>query len=233
MDSGNVKALTFDVFATLFDWHGSLAPKVRNFLQCCGVSLDTDAFLQAWRVKQFVYMLINTTMGLERYSFLDITRRSLLYVLKTNGIETSLDKLSELVATWDDFDPFPEVDKAVSEIKRRGYLIAPFSNGDRKTIEKLCGKLSTRFDAILSSEDAGVYKPHPRFYQLASKTLGLKMYEILHVAAGPFDIIGSKSVGMMTVWVNRRGLIFEELDYRPDFEVKDFNGLLEILPSRK
>src|SRR5690242_20955952 len=47
-DNG-VKALVFDVFGTVVDWHGSVAREVRNLAKEKGLRVNAVKFAKAWR----------------------------------------------------------------------------------------------------------------------------------------------------------------------------------------
>src|SRR6476661_1187064 len=48
-DAAGVKALTFDVFGTVVDWHGSVAREVRNLAKAKGLRVNAVKFAKAWR----------------------------------------------------------------------------------------------------------------------------------------------------------------------------------------
>jgi len=43
------KALVFDVFGTVVDWHGSVAREVRGLAKARGVRVNAAKFAKAWR----------------------------------------------------------------------------------------------------------------------------------------------------------------------------------------
>src|SRR3954471_19456314 len=45
----NIKALTFDVFGTVVDWHGSVAREVRALAAAKGLRVNAVKFTKAWR----------------------------------------------------------------------------------------------------------------------------------------------------------------------------------------
>ncbi|HMK67429.1 MAG TPA: haloacid dehalogenase, partial [Stellaceae bacterium] len=61
---------------------------------------------------------------------------------------------------------------------------------------------------VLTAEEIGSYKPDIRNFQYAIRVLGemgVPREKILHVAQSRFhDIAPAKSLGLRTVWVNRR-----------------------------
>ena len=225
---GMVRGVTFDVFGTLFDWR-VVRGVVESVFDRCGVDMDVDGFITLWRSKQLFYSQVNTMLGRRHMSFREATRRALVYTLTRYGVALDEHEVEELTEAWDNLSPFPEVGECLVLIRERGLLMAPLSNGDKVSLNKLVSKLPKVFDDIFSAEDAGVYKPHPRIYEQASKKWGLKPADILHVAGAPFDVAGAKSFGMMTVWVNRTGEIYDEFEEKPDFVVRDFRELVNVV----
>jgi FMN phosphatase YigB (HAD superfamily) len=65
------------------------------------------------------------------------------------------------------------------------------------------------FDAVVTAEDAGAYKPAPNHFQLALERLaemGVAKDRVLHVAQSLYhDHVPAKRLGLRTMWVNRRG----------------------------
>jgi 2-haloacid dehalogenase len=64
------------------------------------------------------------------------------------------------------------------------------------------------FDAVVTAEDAGSYKPAPNHFRLALARLaelGVARDRVLHVAQSLFhDHVPAKELGLRTMWVNRR-----------------------------
>ncbi len=82
---------------------------------------------------------------------------------------------------------------------------------------------------MISSERARCYKPDPRIFREALRVLGLAPGEVLHVGDSLHaDVRGAAAVGMRTAWVNRRGLRGDG-GARPDHELRDLDGLLDLL----
>ncbi|MDJ0270925.1 MAG: haloacid dehalogenase type II [Aigarchaeota archaeon] len=224
-----VKGITFDVFGTLFDWYGSLVPRVESMLRESGAAVNVESFMTVWRTKQLSYTQINTMLGKGWMSFREITERALRYTIKTFAVSVSSSALSELISAWYELRPFPDVIPALRRLSEMGYMLAPLSNGDNDMLQSLVKRLDVRFDAIFSAENVGVYKPHPAIYEQAVKAWNIRPEEIMHVAGSPFDAIGSKSYGLKTVWVNRQSSVFDEFDQRPDSIVRDFEELVGVL----
>jgi 2-haloacid dehalogenase len=85
------------------------------------------------------------------------------------------------------------------------------------------------FDDVISVEDAGVFKPHPRVYTLAIERLGLDRRAISFQSANAWDAYAASAFGMRVVWCNRQGHSRERLPGGPDFEVKTLAELPSIV----
>ncbi|MGC9131982.1 MAG: HAD family hydrolase, partial [Pyrobaculum sp.] len=84
------------------------------------------------------------------------------------------------------------------------------------------------FAAILSAEEAGVFKPSPRIYGLVAR-LGVQLGEAALVSSNPWDAAGAANAGLVAVYVNRHGLPPEELDVAPHLVVRDLEELAAAL----
>jgi 2-haloalkanoic acid dehalogenase type II len=67
-------------------------------------------------------------------------------------------------------------------------------------------RLATRWDCVVTAEEAGCYKPNPRPYRLALERLGVTPTEAAFVAGSGYDLFGTSAVGLRTYWHNRVGL---------------------------
>ena len=59
--------------------------------------------------------------------------------------------------------------------------------------------------------------------------VGLEVDEGVFVCRGQFDIVGAKAACVMVIWVNRAGEPLEDHGYVPDWEVRDFFEVAELL----
>ena len=71
-------------------------------------------------------------------------------------------------------------------------------------------------DAVLSVEDVGVYKPHPKVYQLAVDRLGIPASAISFQSSNSWDAYAASAFGMRVVWCNRYAQRLERLPGAPD-----------------
>jgi 2-haloacid dehalogenase len=82
-----------------------------------------------------------------------------------------------------------------------------------------------QFDVVLSVEDVGVFKPHPRVYRLAVERLGVAAERICFVSSNGWDIAGAAHFGFRAVWINRAGEPRERLPTGPEIELGDLAAL--------
>lgn len=67
-------------------------------------------------------------------------------------------------------------------------------------------RLGIAWDLVITSEEAGYYKPDPRPYQMALDRLGVQARDAAFVAGSGYDLFGTAKVGLRTYWHNRVGL---------------------------
>ena len=83
-----------------------------------------------------------------------------------------------------------------------------------------------KWDAIVTAEEAGVYKPDPLPYRLTLAKLGVSAAESAFVAGSSYDMFGTATVGLRTYWHNRIGLPLVEGAQPPEVESPTLDGLV-------
>ena len=222
----NVKACVFDAYGTLFDF----ASAARGCQDVLGANIERLTVL--WRDKQLQYTWLRATQG-KHADFWQVTGDALDFTLETLGIENGKlrDRLMQLYLT---LDTFPEVPNVLNRLKKSGMKLAILSNGSPKMLDALVkgAKLEGMFDAVLSVEDAGVYKPHPRVYQLAVDRLAVPVSAISFQSSNAWDAYAASAFGMQVVWCNRYGQRKERLPGNPDREIKSLDELPTLVGAR-
>lgn len=89
--------------------------------------------------------------------------------------------------------------------------------------------LPVRWDAIVTAEEAGVYKPDPLPYRLALDKLGVTAQETVFVAGSSYDMFGTAAVGLRTYWHNRAGLPLVAGAQPPEIEAPTLDSLVAWL----
>ena len=217
-----VTTLAFDVFGTILDLSGSLLPPLATFLKEREAPVDAPALWAQWRDRQRTEQYQDSLLMLGHSGYLETCRRVLLYALRTHGIRFTVDEVDDFMQAWQRLSPFDDAVHGLERLKGHYRLVA-LSNGEQWYLEHLVtNRIKTPFDAIISVERAGVFKPHPSVYRTAARILESEPHEIMMVAAHSFDVMGARACGYRGAYVNRYNLPFEETPYRPDVEVRDF-----------
>jgi 2-haloacid dehalogenase len=198
-----VKALFFDVFGTLVDWRSSIAREAEAVLKAKGVSLDYLAFADAWR-GEYQGAMEEVRAGRIGFCKLDILhRRNLELTLKRFDVgNLTEDERRNLNLAWHRLDAWPDVATGLTRLKR-GYVIAPVSNGNISLMVDLARRNELPWDVILGAEIAGDYKPKPRVYLAAAEALDLKPGACMMVAAHSSDLAAAAALGLRTAHIAR------------------------------
>jgi 2-haloacid dehalogenase len=216
-----VQACVFDAYGTLFDF----ASAARN---CRDVPAEKMTLLTTlWRDKQLQYTWLRAVQGLHA-DFWQVTGDALDYTLET----LALDKpglRERLMQLYLELETLPEVTETLTALKRAGMRMAILSNGSPKMLDAAvkASKLDALLDAVLSVEDAGVFKPHRKVYQLAVDRLAMRADAIVFLSSNAWDAYAAKAFGMQVVWCNRYGQRRERMPGTPDREIRT---LAELLP---
>jgi len=84
---------------------------------------------------------------------------------------------------------------------------------------------------VLSVESVGVYKPHPKVYQLAVDRLGIPAAAIAFHSSNAWDAYAASAFGMRVVWCNRYGQRPERLPGKPDRMVRSLAELPALVAA--
>jgi putative hydrolase of the HAD superfamily len=136
----------------------------------------------------------------------------------------------EAFALWhaarNQIEPFADVVPALETLKRR-YRLATLSNGNAD-LAKI--GLAHHFEVTLSAGALGCAKPDARAYARLADVLTLKPAEILFVGDEPHaDVVGPRTAGMQTVWVNRGGVVWPDALPAADACITGLDGLVTLL----
>jgi 2-haloalkanoic acid dehalogenase type II len=122
---------------------------------------------------------------------------------------------------------YPEVREVLRELKGipKGVLSNMAGEQLRRFLDET--QLSSYFGPLITPEVAGAPKPTQRIFLEAVKITGHRADEIVHVGDSWDDIL-AKRAGLRVAWVNRKGMT-PPLDLpRPDYELTDLRGLVEL-----
>lgn len=107
-----------------------------------------------------------------------------------------------LEANWPTLEPWPEATDALRRLQGRTKL-AIVTNCSERLGRQAAKIVPVQWDAIVTAEEAGAYKPDPRPYQLALTKLGVEPRDAAFVAGSSYDMFGTAALGLRTYWHNR------------------------------
>lgn len=217
----NIDACVFDAYGTLFDFN-SAASAARDEL-----GDDWQRLSDLWRLKQLQYTWLR---GLAQHhaEFWQVTGDALDFALATLKIQRP-GLRERLMNLYLELSTYPEVPAMLRELKGRGMKLAILSNGSPPMLAAIVKNsgLVDVFDAVLSVEEVGVYKPHPSVYGLAAERLQIAPARICFLSSNGWDAFSAKAFGFKVVWCNRFGQAPERIPAMPDGEITD----LSVLPG--
>jgi putative hydrolase of the HAD superfamily len=195
-------ALSFDCYGTLIDWEHGLRQGLEKVSRLDGQSLDVDDLIETYADAEAQAEREHPGM---RYP--EIIARSIAATGATHGIDVPPALATEIGASIPEWPAFPDSANALERLSRRFKLII-LSNVDRASFAASNTRLGVTFDAILTAEDIGSYKPDPRNFAALLEhveTMGIAPNRLLHVAQSLFhDHVPAKTAGLTTVWIDRR-----------------------------
>lgn len=188
----------FDVLETLID----LDPLAAR-LEAVG---QPAIILQPWFLR-FQRDAMALTLAGDTAPFEAVARESLRTETKHTLSERDIEYVIEgfaILPTFDDAAP------ALRKLSEAGVTVGCLTvNTPGKTRRFLEGAgLSGFVDHVVTSQDAGIWKPHPEIYRFAAKHLGAPIERLALVAVHAWDCHGAKRAGALSGWCSR-------LEYKP------------------
>jgi 2-haloacid dehalogenase len=214
-------AVVFDLFGTLLD-----IASLRE--AAAAVTPDAAAFVASWREKQIAYAFASAIMGIHE-DFDAVTGHALRYAAAKHGVTLDNAGVRRLVAAWENVTAYPDAVPALQALGARGVRCAVLTNGTPATAAAAIANagIAALLDVTLSVESAGVFKPDPLVYALATAHYGVAAGQLLFVTSNGWDATGAAAFGLRVAWCNRAGVPAETFGPAPDWIV---SGLEELLP---
>ena len=235
MSDSGIKALVFDVFGTVVDWRTSISQQAAEFGTRHGVEADWNQFADDWRAGYGAGMA-KVNSGEDEWKIVDqIHRERLDVILEEYGFPNLEEtELVEFNKAWHRLDSWPDSTEGLTRLKSK-FIISSLSNGNVALLTNMAKYANLPWDAVLSAELAGKYKPHPRSYIRTAELLGLNPDEVMLVAAHSEDLRGAIGAGLKSALVTRPHEFGDsktpDLKPDPDFDyfAKDFHDLADQL----
>ncbi len=199
-----IKALTFDVFGTVVDWHGSVAREVRALASQKGLRVNAVKFTKAWRAG-YKPAMDKVRSGELPWTKIDVLHRSILdELLAKFKIADALteEEKTDLNLVWHRLKPWPDAVRGLKRLKKK-FIIATLSNGNTGLLVNMARNGGLPWDCVFSSETFHHYKPDPETYLGAVDLLDLQPRQVMMVAAHKHDLRAAATHGLKTAFIKR------------------------------
>jgi 2-haloacid dehalogenase len=205
----------FDAYGTLYDFNSAVAR------HRAAIGPKADSLTDMWRSKQIQYTWLRNSMG--AYArFWQVTGEALDHCLAAHAIADPAIR-EKLMNAYLALDTFPEVPDMLARLI--------LSNGNPEMLDPMVAAsgLAEKFDAVLSVDAAGIFKPDPKVYRLVEARCGVKPDKVCFLSSNCWDAHGAAHFGFSTVWVNRAGAPDDGLPGKPVAQIKDLSQLPALL----
>lgn len=219
----DIEICVFDAYGTLFDFNSAVAR------HRAAIGSKADALADMWRLKQIQYTWLRNGMGAYT-KFWQVTGEALDHCLEARGISDPAVR-PKLMNAYLALDPFPEVPAMLDRLRQRGVRLAILSNGNPEMLEPMVAAsgLADRFEAVLSVDAVGVFKPDARVYRLVEACCGVTPDKVCFLSSNCWDAHGAAHFGFRTVWINRAGTPDDNLPGKIGTQLKDLSQLPSLL----
>ena len=242
-----LRAVLLDAYGTLFYYGPDTMPGIfHRVVEQLELSVEPETLLKHWQVHEGAFrggrVWRNNANEMEATppdqfsSYRAAWERSFQLAAAELGLKDDFaeDAADIIVADTMTRAMYRDTPPALEAIGARVPMII-VSNADDDSIHGVVQHNGLSFSGIVHSEGQRVYKPHPAIFQAALDLIGVEdPTQVLYVGDRPYeDVQGPHSLGIPAVWVNRVGEDWpEDIDDRPDYEISNLLGLVDIVASR-
>jgi 2-haloacid dehalogenase len=196
MDLPMSKLVLFDVNGTLLDIH-ALAPELKRLF-------GRDVSVREWFLEVLQYSLITNVLNSYR-DFGELALAVLSMRASSRGVTIKPKDALAIKTKLTSLPPFRDVKPALTRLKQSGFRLATLTNSGRQSQEKQLQNagLSDFFEQTFSVEIVHRFKPDAATYRTVADTLGVRMENMIMVAAHGWDIWGALDAGCQAAFVQR------------------------------
>jgi len=216
------RLLLFDVNGTL----SNMGPIARRFED---VGADASA-ATAWFAALLRDSFALTVVG-ENPSFAEVGAEGLRLALTgqlNRPVEDAVEHIMQGFARLTVHDDVPNGVRALADLDIR---MVTLSNGPAAVARRLLTDAGVQdaFEAFLSVEQAGIWKPAHDAYAYALQSCHVDASDAMLVAVHPWDTDGASRAGLTTAWINRMHGRYPDYFRSPDLEAASLSALAEQL----
>jgi 2-haloacid dehalogenase len=221
-DPTQIETITVDSYGTLVD--PSAAERALE-----AYTDDVDSVLAHWRAKYLSYVMIVNDVD-DYQPFDELIAAALEQALGAHGIDTTAQERTEIMAVYDELDPFADVRDGLEQLARH-YDVYVLSMGTPAMLETMLehADIGSFIEEAISVHEIETYKPEAAVYQHAAGRTDTPIEEIAHVAGPSFDVRGAMAAGMQGVWINRTNEPWDPCFPAPDLTIDTFDDLVAAI----
>jgi len=210
MKLSDARLLSFDCYGTLIDWEFGITETVARLSAPHGIRPTEGEILSLFASHETHVQDANPT-----WTYPVILAETWRRMATSMGLPNPLDGADQceldaraFASSVPDWPAFPDSHGALLDLQRQCRLVI-LSNVDNQSFAGSNAKLGVTFDAILTAQDIGSYKPDLHNFHVLQQhvhDMGIAPDQHLHVAQSLFhDHVPAQAVGLKTVWINRYG----------------------------
>lgn len=196
------KALTFDCYGTLIDWESGIASGLSELASRAPEPLARDEILEAHARHESYQQKMTPAMPYDQ-----LLRVVYKRLAEEWGLRYSWAEAVAYGATVGDWPAFPDSASTLQYLKKYFKLVV-VSNVDNRSFRASNAKLAVDFDAIVTAEDVGSYKPSRNNFEYLFSTLsvmGIRKDDTLHIADSIYhDLQPASELQLRSCWIHRR-----------------------------
>jgi 2-haloacid dehalogenase len=202
MNWRDVRVLSFDCYGTLIDWDAGIHAALTPLLGRARNGLTREAAFSAFLARESRQQAETPDM-----LYADLLAEVHRQLARDWGVTADAAESHAFGQSVGDWPAFPDTADALRYLKRH-YRLAILSNVDRNSFGRSNERLGVAFDAILTAQDIGSYKPDLRNFRALLDHVagwGVEPREVLHVAQSLFHDHGpANAIGLASAWIDRR-----------------------------
>ena len=210
----------FDINETVLDLR-SLGPKF-------AAVLGDPAVVSTW----FAMLLHTSTVcaltGVNT-RFSDLAGVMLDRIAALHDRTISDDARAGILGGFASLKPHADVKPALERLRSSGYRTVAFSNSSLNLVTKQIANagLAENFDAVVSVEETGSFKPDGKVYQFVAERLDRPVGDLRLIATHDWDTHGAMVAGMHAAYIDRSGAPYHPLYRRPEIHATTMGGVVE------
>lgn len=200
MNVTDIKAIAFDTGGTVLDWHSGICRALQAAGERRGLKADWHAVTNDYRRRA-----MKGIVGQIRPAFNmdDVHREALGPALEAAGLQAlTAEDRADIFNAWHQLDAWPDFAAALTRLRQR-YPVVSFTMLPTALVIDVSRRNGFVWDAVISCEMGGTYKPHRDAYLTTAQWLNLAPASILMVACHNFDLNAARAAGYRTAFVAR------------------------------